>query len=73
MLSSDDPFHLIKGSFELLGHTNNYYVSDRDNADFQVVSEKIKNGVNEQAAYVAQLLIDLGFEQVIFAQSRAPS
>jgi len=53
LLSSDDPFHIIKGSFELLGHTNNYYVSDRDNADFSIVAGKIKNGVTEQATYIA--------------------
>jgi type II restriction enzyme len=65
LLAADDPFHLVKGTFELLGHTNDYYVSDKDNADFEKLSEKIKKGSSETAAYVAQLLIDLGLPRII--------
>lgn len=56
LLAADEPFHLIKGTFELLGHTNNYYVSDKDNADFEDLSEKIKKGSRETATYVARCL-----------------
>jgi len=53
LLSADDPNHLIKGSFEILGHTNDYYVSDKDNLQFEDVAENIQKRNEKVAANLA--------------------
>jgi type II restriction enzyme len=65
LLAADDPAHLISGSFEILGHTNDYYVSDVDNLEFGEIAKKIKNGSEKVAASIAQLLLDLGLKNII--------
>ncbi|SRR6266478_1109781 len=65
LLSADDPGHLIKGSFEILGHTNDYYVSDKDNLQFEDVAEKIQKRNEKFAGNLASVLLDLGLERVI--------
>jgi type II restriction enzyme len=65
LLASDNPLHMLKGSFELLGHTNDYYVSDKDNLEFEEAAGDIKNGHEKAAAYVAGLLLDLGLRNVL--------
>ena len=65
LLASDDPLHIIKGSFELLGHTNDYYVSDKDNLEFEVAAERIKNDDEKSASYVTALLLDLGLKNLL--------
>jgi len=65
LLSSDDPEHIIKASFELLGHTNEYYVSDKDNMDFESTAREIRDGSEKDAQYTASLLLDLGLENIL--------
>ena len=60
LLSADHPIQLIKGGFELLGHTNDYYVSDKDNINFEEVAAEIAGRSTKTAAKVAGLLVDLG-------------
>lgn len=60
LLSADEPIHLLKGAFELLGHTNDYYVSDKDNLDFQQAAGEIKKESEKTARECAGLLLDLG-------------
>jgi type II restriction enzyme len=67
MLAADEPRRLMKAGFELLGHTNAYYVSDRDNLDVEVVAGQIKAGSEDAAAYCARVLLDLGLENLIAA------
>jgi type II restriction enzyme len=65
LLASDDPWHLLKGAFELLGHTNDYYVSDRDNFDFAEVAYRIRHGSEKDAAVCANLILDLGLRNIL--------
>jgi hypothetical protein len=66
LLSADDPSHLIKGSFEILGHTNDYYVSDKDNLQFEQAAQQISANDDEQSAErVASVLLDIGLERLI--------
>ena len=65
LLSADDPFHIIKGCFELLGHTNDYYVSDKDNLEFESVAQEIKQRATKSAAAVASVLLDLGLRNIL--------
>jgi type II restriction enzyme len=66
LLSADDPLQIIKGGFELLGHTNDYYVSDRDNLDLETVAgEILLEGSEKAASQVATLLLDLGLRNVL--------
>jgi len=60
LLSSDEPRELLKGAFELLGHTADYYVSDQDNLELADVTEAIRKGSEAKAKFCAQLLLDLG-------------
>lgn len=60
LLSADNPLLMIKGMFELLGHTNDYYVSDKDNVDFDASAGKIGNGSEAAAHQISKLLLDLG-------------
>lgn len=65
LLSADDPIQLIKGGFELLGHTNDYYVSDKDNISFQEAASEIAKGSTKTATNVAGLLLDLGLTNLL--------
>jgi type II restriction enzyme len=69
LLASDDPNHLLKGAFELLGHTNDYYVSDQDNLSFDEVADKIKLGSEEDAGLCAKLLLELGLRNVVMSEA----
>lgn len=65
LLSSDEPLHLLKAGFELLGHTNQQYVSDEDNLDLPVVADLIRKGSAKEAAGYAKLLLDLGVDSIL--------
>jgi type II restriction enzyme len=65
LLSADNPLFMIKGSFELLGHTNDYYVSDKDHLDFDHIAADIGNGSEKIAAKVATVLLDLGLVNLL--------
>lgn len=65
LLSADDPHQILKGGFELLGHTNDYYVSDTDNLNLVEASGKIKKGSEKHAAECALLLLDLGLRNLL--------
>jgi type II restriction enzyme len=65
LLSADNPLLMIKGAFELLGHTNDYYVSDKDNTEFDQVSAKIGKGSEKTADYIAGLVLDLGLRNLL--------
>ncbi|MCL6481440.1 MAG: hypothetical protein K6U02_06905 [Firmicutes bacterium] len=60
LLSYDEPGRILKGAFELLGHTGDYYVSDKDNMEIHTHAQHIKQGSEESATYCAKLLFDLG-------------
>ena len=68
LLSVDEPFHLLRGTFELLGHTNHYYVSDKDNMDLELVAEEISSGSSHAAGHAAQLFIDLGLANILLKE-----
>lgn len=68
LLSNDEPFHIIKGCFELLGHTNDYYVSDLDSAQFEIASEEIEKGSSKTAEYIAEIIVDLGLSNLVSAK-----
>ena len=65
LLSSDDPHHLLKGAFELLGHTNDYYVSDKDNLEFHEIANQIESGSEKAAEKCAIVILDLGLRNVL--------
>lgn len=65
LLASDDPHHLLKGAFELLGHTNDYYVSDQDNVEFREVANRIEAGSEKDATMCANVVLDLGLRNIL--------
>jgi type II restriction enzyme len=65
LLSADNPLLMMKGSFELLGHTNDYYVSDKDNLDFDQAAAEIGEGSEKTAGHVANLIMDLGLGNLL--------
>lgn len=65
LLSADEPVRILKGGFELLGHTGDYYVSDKDSLEIQSKAEEIDRGSEKAAAYCAQLLFDLGLKNLL--------
>lgn len=65
LLSSDEPLRILKGAFEFLGHTNDYYVSDIDNLNFAEAAAKISKGSEKTAEECANLLIDLGVKNIL--------
>ena len=65
LLSADDPKQLLKCGFELLGHTNEYYVSDKDNLDMAQAAQAIKGGSEKVARSCAALFVDLGFRHML--------
>jgi type II restriction enzyme len=69
LLSADDPFDLIKGSFELLGHTNDLYVSDKDYLEFKKAAGEISKGSSKTAAHVSEVLFDIGLNEVLTKES----
>lgn len=71
LLSADDPLQLIKGCFEILGHTNSYYVSDVDNFDLEAAARQIKDGSEKAAKHCAALLLDLGLAKMLATNDAA--
>jgi type II restriction enzyme len=71
LLSADNPLLIIKGSFELLGHTNDYYVSDTDNLDFGRAAVDISKGSEKTASYIAALMLDLGLGNLLLQKDIA--
>ncbi len=69
LLASDDPGHLLRAAFELLGHTVPHYVSDRDNIDIRQIAEKIVAGSEKTAATAASILQDLGLPNILASPS----
>jgi type II restriction enzyme len=65
LLSADNPLLMIKGAFELLGHTNDYYVSDKDNLDFDQAAAAIGKGSENAASNVATIMLDLGLARLL--------
>lgn len=71
LLSADNPLLMIKGAFELLGHTNDYYVSDTDNLDFDRAAAEIGKGSEKAASHIAGLMLDLGFDYLLLQKAVA--
>lgn len=65
LLSSDDPYDLIKGGFELLGHTDTEIATKQAYFDFKQASEMIKNHDQNVSYNVAGTLYDLGISKVL--------
>ncbi len=65
ILAHDNPTPLVKCAFELLGHTNNDFVSRQDDLNVEILGLEIQKGSQEQAAYLASLLNDLGFRKLL--------
>ena len=65
LLSSDEPYKLIKLCFGLLAHTPNQYVSWEDNINIKKYSEEIKGGSIEKADNLIELLRELGFLKIL--------
>jgi type II restriction enzyme len=66
LLSADDPLTILKGAFELLGHTGDVYVSDKDNLSIRSAAHEIAAGKQKEksAQYCATLVGDLGIKNV---------
>ena len=65
LLSSDDPYKLIKLCFELLAHTQDQYVSWQDNINIKQLSKEIKSDSNEKAEELTNVLEQLGFLKIL--------
>ena len=65
LLSSDEPYKLIRLCFELLAHTQDQYVSWQDNINIKKISEEIKEGSTEKAEELVILLDKLGFLKIL--------
>jgi len=66
LLSSDDPYRILKAAFELLGHTGEIYVSDHDNVELSKAAEVINQTRSEETADLcAGLLVDLGLSKMV--------
>ncbi len=67
-LAHVDPLILIKCAFELLGHTDNNFVTFQDDIDILKLANEIANGNEESASYFARTLRDLGFEKLLLRE-----
>ncbi len=67
-LAHDDPLILIKCAFELLGHTDNNFVTFQDDIDILKLANEIANGNEDSASYFAKTLRDLGFEKLLLRE-----
>lgn len=67
ILSSDNPYFLIKTGFELLGHTNDIYVSNEDYLKLFQISRRMDSENEDDRNLVepfVSVLIDLGLRSV---------
>jgi type II restriction enzyme len=71
LLSADNPLLMIKGAFELLGHTNDYYVSDTDNVEFDRTAAEIGKGSEKAASHIAALMLDIGLGNLLLQKDIA--
>ena len=62
--SADQPIEILKGAFELLGHTGNDFVSKEDSIGIKRLAENIKTDGEMVAKRAAQLFFDLGLEKI---------
>jgi hypothetical protein len=67
-LAHDDPLILIKCAFELLGHTDNSFVTLQDDIDILKLAREIANGNENTAFYFARTLKDLGFKKLLLRE-----
>ncbi|MHB8502910.1 MAG: DpnII family type II restriction endonuclease [Candidatus Acidiferrales bacterium] len=65
LLAADNPTAILKCAFELLGHTNQYYVSDVDNLNFRDVAKSLKEGSEHAAQLVADIVTEIGIERIL--------
>lgn len=65
ILAHDNPTPLVKCAFELLGHTNDDFVSRQDDLNVEILGAEIQQGSQEKAEYFAKLLNDLGFRKIL--------
>lgn len=65
LLSADNPFEIIDCGFELLGHTQEDFVSSCDGVNIKDISKKIKSKDQKSAEYIVKLFSDLGMKNVL--------
>ncbi len=65
LLASDDPLPLVRGAFELIGHTGSDFVTQQDDIQIAQISGQVKDGDEQSALYLASLLADLGFKRIL--------
>lgn len=63
--SADQPVEILKGAFELLGHTGNDFVSIEDSVNVKRLAESIKADGETASKKAAQLLCDLGLAKIL--------
>ena len=63
--SADQPIEILKGAFELLGHTGNNFVSKEDAIEIKRLAENIKTDGEVVAKRTAQLFCDLGLGKIL--------
>ena len=61
----DNPHDILKGAFELLGHTGEGFVSTQDNVTVAGLSDRITKEREEASQYAARLFSDLGIDKVL--------
>lgn len=65
ILAADNPAPLVKCAFELLGHTNNEFVTRQDDVNLENLARQIQRGEQVQAENFATLLSELGFRRLL--------
>jgi hypothetical protein len=65
LLASDSPLPLVSCGFQLLGHTGDNYVSNKDDVSLDLISQHIFSKHSSQAEYLAGLFTDLGLAKVL--------
>lgn len=65
LLSVDEPEAILKAGFELVGHTNNTYVSNEDSVDIEQAAKDIKAGSEEIGTQCAKVLVEIGLGNIL--------
>jgi len=65
LLAADNPREILKTAFELLGHTGDVYVSDKDHIVLRELADGIANGDSALAESAVAVLMDIGFDRLL--------
>ncbi len=65
ILADNDPISLIGGAFQLLGHTDNEFVSLEDDTTIEEIAEYARSGNEIIVQNFVELLEDIGFANIL--------